>query len=310
MWVEAVREQRDCWDSFLISQNLGRRDRLHTGSIDDRYAETVFWLCRTCAVEHANTPQVCAICADERQWVPRSGQRWATLDELSAEGMAIQLSELEDNLVAVEAVPPFGIGQHSKLVCGPDGNVLWDPSGFVDEKGAAAVAALGEVVAIVASHPHMFGAQVEWSRLLGGVPVYVNAADAEWVMRPDPAIQSWSGTLKLTPALSVVQVGGHFPGSAVALWRDGAEGRGVLLAGDTIFPNPDGGTVGFLRSYPNRIPLSAAVVQRMTETLEELEFDRIYGLFANAIDHGARACVRYSADRHSAWVNGDHDHLT
>jgi glyoxylase-like metal-dependent hydrolase (beta-lactamase superfamily II) len=270
----------------------------------------VFWLCRTCAVEHAATPQVCEICADERQWVPRSGQRWATLDELSGEGMRIECSELEPGLLAVQAVPAFGIGQHSKLVCGPDGNVLWDPSGFVDEQGAAAVAARGPIVAIVASHPHMFGAQVQWSRLLGGVPVYVNAADAHWVMRPDPVIQLWSGTLKLTPAVTVVQVGGHFPGSAVAVWRDGAGGRGVLLAGDTIFPNADGRTVGFLRSYPNRIPLSAAVVQRMAQSLDQLEFDRVYGLLANAIDRDARACVRYSADRHSAWVNGDYDHLT
>ena len=261
-------------------------------------------------MEHADTPTVCAICADERQWVPQSGQGWATLDELSAEGKRIALSDLEDNLVDVEAAPPFGIGQHSKLVCGTDGNVLWDPSGYVDDEGAVAVAARGEVIAIVASHPHMFGAQVQWSRLLGGAPVYVNAADAEWVMRPDPVIQLWSGTLKLTSALSVVQVGGHFPGSAVALWRDGAQGRGVLLAGDTIFPNPDGRTVGFLRSYPNRIPLSANVVQRMSGTLQDLEFDRIYGLFTNAIDRDARQCVRYSADRHGAWVNGAYDHLT
>ena len=267
-------------------------------------------MCRTCAVEHTTTPKVCAICADERQWVPRSGQRWATLEELSAEGMRIELTELENDLVGVQAVPTFGIGQHSKLVCGTGGNVLWDPCGFVDNDGVAAVAARGQVIAIVASHPHMFGAQVQWSRLLGGVPVYVNAADVDWVMRADPSIQTWSGTLKLTPALSVIEIGGHFPGSAVAVWRDGAEGRGVLLAGDTIFPNPDGRTLGFMRSYPNRIPLSGAVVQRMAEALAELEFDRVYGIFTNAIERNARACVRYSADRHSAWVNGDYDDLT
>jgi glyoxylase-like metal-dependent hydrolase (beta-lactamase superfamily II) len=270
----------------------------------------VFRLCRTCGVEHATTPDVCVICADERQWVPRSGQQWVTLDELSADGARVALTDLEDNLIDLQTTPPLGIGQHSKLVCGRDGNVLWDPSGFVDDAAAAAVAARGDVIAIVASHPHMFGAQVQWSRLLGDVPVYVNAADAEWVMRPDPVIEQWSGTLTLTPALSVVQVGGHFPGSAVACWSDGAEGRGVLLAGDTIFPNSDGRTVGFLRSYPNRIPLSAAVVQRMARTLDNLEFERVYGLFTNSIDRDARWCVRYSADRHSAWVNGEYDHLT
>jgi glyoxylase-like metal-dependent hydrolase (beta-lactamase superfamily II) len=173
-----------------------------------------------------------------------------------------------------------------------------------------AVAARGELVAIVASHPHMYGAQVQWSHLLGDVPVYVNAADADWVMRRDHVIELWSGTLDLLPSLTVLQVGGHFPGSAVACWRDGAAGRGVLLAGDTIFPNPDGTTVSFMRSYPNRIPLSGNVVQRMAATLSELEFDRIYGLFVNAIDSDGKDCVRRSADRHAEWVRGDYDQLT
>jgi len=170
------------------------------------------------------------------------------LDRLSDEGTRVELEVLEDGLLELRCVPPVGIGQHGKLVCGRDGNVLWDPLGFVDESAVQAVVAHGDVIAIVASHPHVFGTQVQWSRLLGGPPVYVNAADAAWVMRPDPAIQPWSGTLDLTPSLTVVQVGGHFPGSGVACWRDGASGRGVLLAGDTISPNPDGRTVGFLRA--------------------------------------------------------------
>ncbi|HTM85827.1 MAG TPA: MBL fold metallo-hydrolase [Mycobacterium sp.] len=270
----------------------------------------MFWLCRTCGVEHAGTPQVCAICADERQWVPRDGQQWATLEQLSAQGMCSHADILEHGLIAIGSRPAFGIGQQAKLVCAPAGNVLWDPGGFVDDAAVTAVHARGPVIGIVASHPHMFGAQVEWSHRLGGVPVYVNAADAGWVMRPDPVIQQWSGTLALTPSLTVVQVGGHFPGSAVACWRDGADGRGVLLTGDTVFPNPDRTTVGFLRSYPNLIPLSAAVVRRMTDTLARLEFDRIYGLFTNAIDADAQAAVQRSADRYIAWVRGDYDHLT
>jgi hypothetical protein len=276
----------------------------------------LFWLCRTCGVEHAAASGVCAICADERQWVPADGQQWATLQELAGEGMRSSVTVIEDGLIGVGSTPAFGIGQLGKLICGPDssggsdGNVLWDPPGFVDDAAVAAVAEHGPVAAIATSHPHMFGAQVEWSHRLGGVPVYVNAADADWVMRPDPVIKHWSDTLQLTRTLSVVRVGGHFPGSAVACWVDGAGGRGVLLVGDTIFPNPDRRTVGFLRSYPNRLPLSAAVVQRMADTLAQLRFDRIYGLFTNAIDTDARAAVQYSAARHAAWVSGDYDHLT
>ena len=270
----------------------------------------MFWLCRTCGVEHNTASSVCAICADDRQWVPAEGQQWATLEQLHAEGMRSRVSVIEDGLAAIGSSPPLGIGQLGKLVCTDVGNVLWDPSGFVDDDAVAAVAERGPVIAIVASHPHMYGAQVEWSHRLGGVPVYVNAADAEWVMRPDPVIEQWSDTLQLTPSLSVVRVGGHFPGSAVACWTEGAGGRGVLLAGDTIFPNPDRRTVAFLRSYPNRLPLSAAVVQRMANTLAALHFDRIYGLFTNSIDADGHAAVQRSAARHAAWVGGDYDHLT
>jgi glyoxylase-like metal-dependent hydrolase (beta-lactamase superfamily II) len=270
----------------------------------------MFWLCRTCGVEHDTASAVCAICADDRQWVPRDGQQWATLDQLAAEGMRSQLTTLEDGLLAIGSSPSLGIGQLGKLVCTPGGNVLWDPSGFVDDAAVTAIAERGPLLGIVASHPHMYGAQVEWSHRLGGVPVYVNVADAEWVMRKDPAIRHWSDSLRFAPSLSVVRVGGHFPGSAVACWSDGADGRGVLLVGDTIFPNPDRRTVGFLRSYPNRLPLSAAVVQRMANTLAALRFDRVYGLFTNCIDTDGHAAVQRSAARHAAWVRGDYDHLT
>src|SRR5271154_5113518 len=143
----------------------------------------MFWLCRTCGVEHSAASGVCAICADERQWVPSEGQSWATLEQLVAQGMRSQVFVIEDGLVAIGSVPAFGIGQLAKLVSTDVGNVLWDPCGFVDDAAVAAVADRGPVIAIVASHPHMYGAQVEWSRRLGEVPVYVNAPDAEWVMR-------------------------------------------------------------------------------------------------------------------------------
>ena len=68
--------------------------------------------------------------------------------------------------------------------------------------------------------------------------------------------------------------------------------------------------MGFLRSFPNRLPLSAAVVQRMAATLAPLHFDRIYGLHTNAIDIDGHASVQHSAARHAAWVRGDYDHLT
>lgn len=267
-------------------------------------------ICRTCAVEHSDTTGVCAICADERQWVPRGGQQWTTLGELAAAGHRTRVRELEPDLFGVTVEPKVGIGQQAHLVRTPSGNLLWDPPGYLDEDAIRQVRELGQVIAIAASHPHMYGAQVQWSHALGRAPVLVSAADSGWVARPDPVIRTWSGSREIAPGLMLVQVGGHFPGSAVAHWAHGAADRGVLLASDTIQTNPDRASVTFMRSYPNRIPLSAAVVGRVAGTVEAVPFDRIYDNFGGTIDTGARAIVRRSADRYVAWVRGDHDHLT
>ena len=269
-----------------------------------------WWICRTCAVEHAERPAVCAICADERQWVPATGQAWTTLAELAAAGERLVLEELEPDLFGLTSEPSVGIGQQAKVVRTPAGTLLWDPPGYVDDAAVEQVRALGPVVAIAASHPHMFGVQVEWSRALGDVPVLVAEAHAHWAARPDPVVETWTGGREVLPGVVLSQPGGHFPGSAVVHWAAGADGRGVLLSGDTIFANPDRTSVSFMRSYPNRIPLSAAVVLRVAERVARRPFERLYNNFEGVIPADARAVVLRSAQRHAAWVRGDFDHLT
>jgi hypothetical protein len=268
------------------------------------------WVCETCGVEHAEAVGVCAICADERQWVPADGQRWATLEDLAQAGRRVHIAGLEPDLFGITVEPTVGIGQQTHLVRTPAGNLLWDPVGYLDDESVSRVRELGGVTAIAASHPHMFGVQVEWSRALGGVPVLVSEADAEWVRRPDPAITTWSGRHEVAPGLTLHQMGGHFPGSSIVHWTAGAGGDGVLLASDTIHANPDRATVTFLRSYPNRIPLSPAVVERITNAVTQLSFDRLYDNFGRTIEADAAAAVRRSADRYCGWARGEFDQLT
>ena len=268
------------------------------------------WVCETCGVEHAEAVGVCAICADERQWVPAEGQKWATLEELAEPGRRVRITGLEPDLFGITVEPKVGIGQQTHLVRTRAGNLLWDPVAYLDDDSVSRVRELGDVTAIAASHPHMFGVQVEWSQALGGVPVLVSEADSNWVQRPDPAIKTWSGRYEVAPGLTLHQVGGHFPGSCVVHWTAGAGGKGVLLVSDTIHANPDRATVTFLRSYPNRIPLSPAVVQRITAAVTQLRFDRLYDNFGKTIDAGAAAAVSRSGERYTGWVHGDFDQLT
>ena len=268
-------------------------------------------ICATCAVEYdeAALPAVCPICADERQWVPAAGQVWTELSELSAAGQRLAWAEAEPGRVEITAEPKIGIGQTAQLVHTPAGQLFWDPPGFIDAETVTRIQALGPVLAIAASHPHMFGVQTEWAEALQA-PVLVCEPDARWLGRSSARVQLWDGDLEVADGLSLHRVGGHFPGAAVALWSAGAQGRGVLLSGDTVFPNPDRASVGFMRSYPNKIPMSAAVVQRIATRLAPLTFDRVIGNFANAIDSGAHQALERSAERHAAWVRGDHDEET
>jgi hypothetical protein len=272
--------------------------------------EATVWICATCAVETVAPEGVCPICSDERQWVPRDGQIWTTLTELAESGHQVTFVEPEPDLLGIGTKPHVGIGQQAHLVSTRKGSLLWDVPGYIDDEAVARVREHGEVLAIAASHPHMFGVQVEWSHALGGVPILVCEPLIEWVQRPDPAIVTWRDRCEVAPGVTLYEVGGHFIGSSVVQWAGGAEGRGVLLSADTIHVNPDHQTVTFLRSYPNRIPLSAAVVERIATTVERFPFDRIYDNFGHAIERDATRVVRRSADRYKGWVNGDFDHLT
>lgn len=271
------------------------------------------WICETCGVETAELPAppaACEICEDERQWVPEDGQRWTTLDALAEAGTRITVSEVEPGLWGLRAEPAVGIGQQTMVVQVPEGVLLFDCVGYLDDATVEWVRSLGPTLAVAASHPHMYGVQTEWARALGDVPVLVAAADADWVRRRDPLVELYEQRRDVAPGLVLHRVGGHFRGQAVLEWAAGADGRGVLLAGDAVFPNPDRRSVSFMRSYPNRIPLSGNVVQRIAGHLEELHYDRLYNNFGAVVPSGAKAVVRASADRHAAWTRGDFDHLT
>jgi glyoxylase-like metal-dependent hydrolase (beta-lactamase superfamily II) len=262
------------------------------------------FVCRTCGVQHAaaeRPPDQCVICTDERQYVGWDGQAWATLDELRAEGVRCELRDLEPGLVGIGTSPPVGIGQRALLVATPAGNLLWDCVGYLDAAAAGRVADLGGIAAIACSHPHFYGAMVEWSAAFGGAPVYVPRADRAWLVRPDPAVRLWEGRADPLPGVTLVQCGGHFEGSSVLHWPAGAGGGGVLLVGDTITVVADRRYVSFMRSYPNLIPLPAPAVRRVVAAVSGLRFDRIYGgWWDRDLREGAHRAVTRSAARYLA----------
>ena len=264
------------------------------------------YICVTCAVQQPATeapPRHCPICEDERQYVRQGGQAWTTLEELRLMEHRIELREIEPGLTGVGVTPSIGIGQRALLVQTPKGNFLWDCVGFIDEDAVAVIRGRGGIDGIAFSHPHFYGAMVEWSRAFGGAPIYIPLADREWVQRDDSAIVTWRGTRELAPGVTLVQCGGHFEGSAALHWAAGASGRGALLVGDTITVVPDVRFVSFMRSYPNLIPLPADQIRQIVDRVRPYVFDRVYGgWWDRVMSSGGIVAIERSAERYLRWI--------
>lgn len=260
------------------------------------------WICMTCGSQFAASqepPQQCPICLDQRQYVGYQGQQWTTLKRMQQEGYRTIIKQEEPHLIGIGTTPSFAIGQRALLVQTEQGNVLWDCISFLDEETVQAVQNLGGIAAIAISHPHYYSSMIEWAERFQA-PVYLHEADRRWVMRPDKRITFWPGeTLPLLDGLTLVRLGGHFPGGTVLHWRQGAEGQGVLLAGDIIYVVADRAWVSFMYSYPNLIPLPAQEIRRMREMIAPYPFERLYAAwFERVVSTDASAAVQRSAERY------------
>jgi glyoxylase-like metal-dependent hydrolase (beta-lactamase superfamily II) len=263
-------------------------------------------ICRTCGAQYAGARADCPICLDERQYVGWDGQQWTTLAELAAAGHRGRIEDEGPGLTGIGTEPGFAIGQRALLVRTPGGNVLWDMITYLDDELVRQVSELGGVSAIAISHPHYYGTMAEWAQAFGA-PVYIHAADREWIARPDPAVVLWEGeTRQIGDGLTLINLGVHFAGGQVLHWAGGEDGAGALLSGDIVQVVPDRRWVSFMYSYPNLIPERPGVISRALELLAPYPFERVYGAWWRRVVQGdGAAAVRRSADRYLRYARGD-----
>lgn len=265
------------------------------------------YICETCGVQYERSeaePDQCTICNEERQYVNPNGQSWTTLEKL-VNGEYKNMFHLEEpGLFSIKTTPKLGIGQTAYLVQNGGFNLLWDCITYIDERTIAKINELGGINAIALSHPHYYSTQVEWAEAFD-VPVYIHEDDREWVMRPSDRIIFWSGeSLQLHEGLVIHRLGGHFKGGAVLEWKKANDGKGILLTGDIIQVVADRKRVSFMYSYPNLIPLPAAKVRQIADTVKDFQFDRLYNAFHGIVQEDAKSSVQKSADRYIAALNG------
>ena len=268
------------------------------------------YICTACGTQYPpdeQPPQTCLICDDERQFVPPAGQGWTTLEKLCI-GHANAYREHERDLIGIGTQPAFAIGQRALLVRTPHGNVLWDCIALLDAATITLIKALGGLKAIAISHPHFYTTMGEWARAFDA-PVYLNAADRAWIMRPHPGVTFWDeATFNLLPGLTLIRCGGHFAGGSALHWAAGADGRGVLLTSDMATVNTDRKSFTFMRSYPNMIPLSGRQVEAIGAALAPFAFDRVYSHFFDRVIHAdAKAALHHSVQRYVGAINGAYD---
>ncbi len=266
-----------------------------------------FFICTACGMQYADSkkpPAQCAVCEEERQYVPPRGQTWTTLEALAQSHMNA-LREYEPGVIGIGSQPAFGIGQRALLLRTEKGNVLWDCIATLDAATITAIKSLGGISAIAISHPHFYTTMVEWARAFD-TPIHLHAADQAWIMRPDPAIKLWDGeTYKLWDGVTLIRCGGHFEGGAVLHWAGGAGGRGVVCAGDILTVATDRKWLSFMRSYPNFIPLSMRAVERIGAAMASFKFDVLYGhYFDRVIAEDAKQVLEKSVARYLGAING------
>ena len=265
------------------------------------------FICTACGCQYPHTeapPAGCLICQDDRQYVDPAGQAWTTLQAMRKTHFN-GFRRLDAGLMGVGTFPGFAIGQRALMVRAAAGTILWDCIAFLDDTTVTLIKALGGLTAIACSHPHFLGSVVEWSHAFDSIPVYLHAMDRKYVTRSDPVITFWEGDhLELAEGLTLIRCGGHFPGSSVLHWAQGADGNGVLLTGDTVQVRPDKGLT-FMHSYPNQIPLDAGRVLHIAETLKPWPFEAIYGgWWDRVVPANAKAVMAASVEQYVDALTG------
>ena len=263
------------------------------------------YICLTCATQYAPSetpPERCAICEDERQYVPEPGQQWTTAEELRG----THHNDIRDDAgfdgVGVE--PRLAIGQRALLVPFAGGTLMWDCVPFLDDDAAAEIEHRGGLAG---------DRDLPSALLRGDGRVEPSASAARSTCTPTtrsgscapPRLSSlWSGeTLSLGGGLTLIRCGGHFAGGTVL---HVARARGALLSGDIVQVIPDRRFVSFMYSYPNLIPLPEASIRAIVDALEPYEFDTIHGAWwGTLVRSDGSGVVRRSADRYLRALRGE-----
>ncbi|RGP74751.1 metallo-beta-lactamase family [Fusarium sporotrichioides] len=253
-------------------------------------------LCVTCGTQFDipfdQRPSTCRMCNEPRQFVPPSGQSWTTLEKLQANHRnEFKQDEYDGRIWSIFSKPQVAIGQRAIFIKTEHGNVLWDCISLLDEETIQFIRSHGGLKAIAISHPHFYSTHLEWAREFD-CPVYLAAQDQEWLNREDTEHRRvlFDGeTQDILAGVTMVKLGGHFPGSSILHWNDNiftGDTIGISLSGlNRSHHNKNHQVFFFHYAFPNFIPLGPTAMRLMWKRLRPWDFTAVYSLFFTTTVH-------------------------
>ncbi|KAJ9624807.1 hypothetical protein H2203_004757 [Taxawa tesnikishii (nom. ined.)] len=150
------------------------------------------------------------------------GQQWTSLaKERGKHENQWKQDEVDKRLWSIFTDPKLGIGERACFIQTEHGNVLWDCFAYLGDEAIDFIKSKGGLEAIVISHPHFYTTHLDWAETFD-CPVYMHAADREWLNRKDAhgrRVLIEEPTREIVPGVTAIQTGGHFPGSMVLHWE-------------------------------------------------------------------------------------------
>lgn len=187
------------------------------------------FFCDNCGFwqRYFEAPPSCPLCLDARHVVPQ--RPWRFHDpKRAAELYPCHWTEEEPGVWRFWNDPVDGIGSHSYLIRTAAGNMMFEGCAVYGEAALSAIAGLGGVQVLSASHPHSYGAlwQIQ------------DRFDPELALHPGDL--RWSSAVCVTwpfddmleplPGLELHLTGGHFAGHTALYHR----ARNILFCGDAL----------------------------------------------------------------------------
>lgn len=229
---------------------------------------------------HFAVPPNCPICSDVRNDLPDDGWDFRTPADLA--GLAHHRREVMPGLWEFWSTPRFGLDSHGWLLLETDGNVAFEAAPFYDDANLEAIAGLGGIRTLAASHPHGYGALWQLQQRFDPA-LLIQKDDLQWtkafrVNRP------WDERHEIRPGLVLHHTGGHYEGHAVL--HDAR--RRAVFVGDALKLDFDAnGRLSALschKAYHKQIPLSPDEARRYRQVFESLDFDMVFTPFDYASD--------------------------